>query len=183
MNALSESMSGCPAAPVIVAVRAAKTPLAIADAATPGAPVIFANDAFGALLGIDPGALAGRSMTSFARPPGSELRIDATVRLDIETAGGEMFAAALSTAAVPGPDGTPLCLLCSLVDARGEGADAAIARDAELLREVARAAGELMKASGMAADAALPQDHDRVATRIASEAVNRAVELGSPGVA
>lgn len=172
--------SACPASPVIAAARLAKTPLAIADAHAPGARILFANDAFGALLGLDPAALAGRPLSSLSTPPQAVVGGDATLRLDVVTEDGKAFAAALSTATVHGTDGAPMCLLCSLIDARGEGADAAIARDAELLKAVARAAGDLMKESGIAADAQGPHVHAHDgATRIAREAVERATH-GSP---
>lgn len=167
-------MSACPASAVIVATRLAKTPLAIADAQAPGAPILFANDAFGALLGHDPAALAGRALNGLSPRPHAVVTPGGSVRLDLEAADGRVFPAALSVAAVPGADGTPVCLLCSLVDARGEGADVAIERDAGLLAEVARAAGELMKESGIAAAAMPAQVHDAAAMRIAHEAVERA---------
>jgi hypothetical protein len=177
MNSLSHlsSMPGRPAASVIVATRLAKTPLALADAAAPGAPILFANDAFGALLGRDPAALAGRSLSTLSTPPHTDISPGGTLRMDIETADGRVFPAALSIAAVQGAAGAPLCLLCSLIDARGEGADEAIARDAKLLAQVAQAAGDLMKESGIAAGAVPAGDHDEAATRIAREAVERAV--------
>jgi hypothetical protein len=49
----SSSPDACPAAAVIMATRLAKTPLAIADARTPGAPILFANEAFATLVGRD----------------------------------------------------------------------------------------------------------------------------------
>lgn len=177
MNSLPHlsSTPGCPAAPVIVATRLAKTPLALADAAAPGAPILFANDAFGALLGRDPAALAGRPLSTLSTTPHADLSPGGTLRMDVETADGRVFPAALSIAAVRGADGAPLCLLCSLIDARGDGADEAIARDATLLAQVAQAAGELMRESGIAAGAAPAGDHDATATRIAREAVERAI--------
>ena len=172
-------MAACPASPVIVATRLARTPLAIADAHAPGAPIVFANDAFGALLGRDPATLVGRPLSALSTAPHAGVAAGATVRMDVEGAGGGVFPAALSVAAVPGADGAPLCLLCSLVDARGDDAVAAIERDARLLGQVARAAGDLLKESGIAA-AAMPTDgQDVEATRIAREAVERATETGT----
>ena len=173
------SPSACPVSPVIVAARLAKTPLAIADAQAPGAPILFANDAFGALLGCDPATLAGRRLSALSTSSHADVTPGGTVRLDIETPDGGAFRAALSIAAVPGADGAPLCLLCSLIDARGEGADAAIVRDAGLLAQVAQAAGDLMKESGIAAGALPAHDHDVAATRIATEAVERITQANA----
>lgn len=175
MDPLSSApMAGCPASPVIAAVRLAKTPLAIADARAAGAPILFANEAFGALLGCETASLVGRPLAQLSTAPDMRIAPNGTWLLDIETEGGNVFAAALSTAAVAGVDGSPMCLLCSLVDARGEGADVAIRRDAGLLREVAHAAGDLMRESGIAAAGMPPHDHDTAATRIAQAAVERA---------
>lgn len=169
------AMSACPASPVILATRQARTPLAIADALAPGLPILFANDAFGALLGRAPASFVGQPLAALALSADTRPVPGGTVRLQVAGAGGQAFTAALSTAAVAGADGTPMCLLCSLVDARGDGADEAIERDAGLLAQVARAASDLMKASGLAAGAAPAEDHELVATRIARDAVRRAV--------
>ena len=64
-----------------MASRLAKTPLAIADAQ--GAAIMFANEAFATLVGLDAAALAGRPLGSLAaapvdigqRPPQPRLRL------------------------------------------------------------------------------------------------------------
>ncbi len=157
----------CPASAVILATRLAKTPLAVADAHAPDAPILFANDTFAALVGIDADALKGRSLGSLSTSPTLDVARAGTTRFELAVEGATPVAVALSTAAVPGADGAPFCLLCSLVDARGEGADAAIARDAELLVQVAQAAGDLMRESAIAARVGASTD----ASAIALEAI------------
>ena len=154
-----------------MATRLAKTPLAIADAQ--GAAIMFANEAFATLVGLDAAALAGRPLGSLAAAP-VDIGRGATTRFELALRDGDSLTAALSTAAVPGPDGQPVCLLCSLVDARGDGADAAIARDAELLAQVAQAAGDLLRESAVAARLCESADRDATAAGIALAAVDRA---------
>ena len=158
---------------MIMATRLAKTPLAIADAHEPGIPIMFANEAFATLVGLDAAALVGRPLGSLASAP-VDIERGVTTRLELALRDGNSLAAALSTAAVPGPDGQPFCLLCSLVDARGDGADAAIARDAELLAQVAQAAGDLMRESAVAARMGESTDRDATAADIALAAIDRA---------
>ena len=67
-----------------------------------------------------------------------------------------------------------MCLLCSLLDARGEGADEAIARDATLLAQVAQAAADLMRESAKAASS--PHPGQANAEAIARDAYARAVQ-------
>ena len=167
------SPDACPVSAVIMATRLAKTPLAIADAHEPGIPIMFANEAFATLVGLDAAALVGRPLGSLASAP-VDIERGVTTRLELALRDGNSLAAALSTAAVPGPDGQPFCLLCSLVDARGDGADAAIARDAELLAQVAQAAGDLLRESAVAARMGESTDRDATAAGIALAAVDRA---------
>jgi hypothetical protein len=173
----SSPPDNCPASAVIMAARLSKTPLAIADARAHGAPLLFANDAFAALVDVDATTLAGRPVTTLAGLPGGAVEPGATLRFQLAQKNGNSFPAALSIAAVPGPDGAPLCLLCSLVDARGEGADAAIARDAELLAQVALAAGDLMRESAVAAAIGGADDRAATASGIALGAVERATHI------
>ncbi len=168
------SPDACPASAVITATRLAKTPLAIADAHVPGAPILFANEAFATLVGLDAAALLGRRLGSLAGAAPVDVGRGATHRFELALHDGGSLAVALSTAAVPGPDGQPWCLMCSLVDARGEGADAAIARDAELLAQVARAAGDLMRESAVAARTDGAIERDATAADIALAAMARA---------
>jgi hypothetical protein len=170
----SSSPDACPASVVIMATRLAKTPLAIADAHTPGTPILFANEAFAALVDVDATALVGRSLGLLAALPVVDIGRGATTRFELAVNGGSSLPVALSTAEVPGPDGRPFCLLCSLVDARGEGADEAIARDAELLAQVARAACDLMRESGAAARTSESGDRGATASGIALEAIAHA---------
>ena len=163
-----------------MAARLAKTPLAIADAHAPGSPIMFANDAFATLVGLDATALVGRALGSLAAPPVAIER-GVTTRFQLAPHGGGGLTAALSTAAVPGPDGQPFCLLCSLMDARGEGADAAIARDAELLAQVAQSAGDLMRESAVAARVGESNHRDVTAADIALAAVDRATPAAGEG--
>ena len=135
---------------------------------------MFANEAFATLVGLDAAALVGRPLGSLAAAVPIDLGRGVTTRFELALHGGGSLAAALSTAAVPGADGQPLCLLCSLVDARGDGADDAVARDAELLAQVAQAAGDLMRESAVAARLAESNDRDVTAADIALAAVDRA---------
>ena len=166
LSTASMPPDGCPASAVVMAARLARTPLAVADARSPDAPLMFANAAFADLLGCDAATLVGRPLRALAN---AAIPHQGTVRFDLEAAPGHAFAAALSTAPVDGPDGVAFCLLCSLVDARGDGADAAIARDAALLAEVARAAGDLMRESAQAARV----HPGNTASHIALDAVSR----------
>jgi len=160
-----------------MAARLAKTPLAIADAHVPGAPIMFANAAFAALVQVDAGALVGRLLGTLSMASACRLQAGDTTRFELAVRDEGSFHAALSTAAVLGPDGQPFCLLCSLIDARGEGADAAIARDAELLTQVAAAAGELMRESAVAANLDGSSTHPATASDIALDAVERVAHV------
>ena len=155
-----------------MATRLARTPLAVADASAPGAPILFANEAFATLVDVDAATLVGRSLGMLTVAPAADFERAGTTRFELAAKDGGSFPAALSTAPVPGPDGQPFCLLCSLVDARGDGADAAIARDAELLVQVARAAGDLMRESAIAAHAGASGEASPSASEIALEAVD-----------
>ena len=168
---------GCPASALVMAARAARTPLAIADARSPDAPIMFANAAFAELLGRDAASLAGRPLTSLAAAstPAPGFAPDASTRIDAERADGSSFPAAMSTALVRDSDGAVMCWLCSLIDARGEDADNAIARDAAALRAVAKAASDLMHEAAMAADAREPGDAAIDASDIALRAAARAI--------
>jgi len=164
-----------------MAVRLAKTPLAIADAHEPGTPIMFANEAFATLVELDAAALVGRPLGSLAAAGPVDVERGATTRFELGLRGGSSLTAALSTAVVPGPDGQPFCLLCSLVDARGDGARAAIARDAELLAQVAQAAGDLMRESAVAARLGESAERDIAAAGIALAAVDRATPSAVEG--
>lgn len=168
--------NACPASAVIMAARLAKTPLAIAQG---DSRILFANDAFAALLGIDAATLVGWALGALAESPVATVGAGTTIRLQLAVKDGAGFPAALSTAAVNGPDGAPMCMLCSLVDARGEGADAAILRDAELLAQVAHAASELMHESAAAERAGDSAGLSAPASDIARDAVDRAVQTGA----
>jgi hypothetical protein len=163
---VQEPPAACPASAVIMAARLAKTPLAIADAHQAGAPLMFANDAFAALVGEDAGQLVGRPLASLGMPA-LDVPVPGTCRFDLVTNGGDAVPVALSTSAVEAADGVPFCLLCSLVQARGEGADDAIARDAALLQEVALAAADLMREAARAAGLGPTEAPDDAAARIA----------------
>ena len=177
----SSSPDARPASAVIEATRLAKTPLAVADAHAPGAPILFANDAFATLVGLDAAALVGRPLGSLAAAAPFDIERGITTHFELAVHGGGSLAAALSTAAVPGPDGQPVCLLCSLADSRGDGAEAAIARDAELLAQVAQAAGDLMRESAVAARMGESADRDVTAADIALAAVDRATPAAGEG--
>ena len=164
----------CPVSAVILAARQAKTPLAIAHTQPPGATLLFANDAFAAMLDCEPDSLVGRPLNALGIGASGAVMPGTSTRLELATSSGRPFPAALSIAAVPGADGAAVCLLCSLVDARGEGADEAIARDARLLSEVAQAAGALMRESAAAARMTSPGDVDASASSIAFDAVAHA---------
>lgn len=176
-NAASLPTGACPASAVILATSQAQTPLAIANAQAAGATLLFANDAFATMLDCDPGALVGRDLGALGVGVMAPIAPGSTLRVDLATAKGGTVPAALSIAAVPGPDGSALCFLCSLVDARGDGADEAIARDATLLREVAQAAGELMRETTVAARVADSSNDPATASGIAFDAVAHAGQV------
>lgn len=167
--------TSCPASAVILAARQAKTPLAIATASAP--TILFANDAFAALLECEPDALVGRPLASIGAVTDEQQPSGPVTRLTLVDAQGRSALVALSTAPVAGPDGSPSCLLCSLIDARGDGADEAIAREAALLAEVAQAAGDLMRESAAAAD----MTPAATASDIAFDAIAHAKEHGTAG--
>jgi hypothetical protein len=158
-----------------MAARLAKTPLAIADAQAPGSPIMFANDAFATLVGVDAQTLVGRPLGCLAAAGPIDVEQGVTTRMELALRDGGTLMAALSTAAVRGADGRPFCLLCSLVEARGEGADVAIVRDGELLAQVAQAAGDLMRESAVAAHSGGSTGRELSAADIASAAVDRAI--------
>ena len=164
--------TSCPASAVILAARQAKTPLAIATASAP--TILFANDAFAALLQCEPDVLVGRSLASIGTIA-DEAASGPVTRRTLVDSQGRSATVALSTAAVAGPDGSPSCLLCSLIDAHGDGADEAIAREAALLAEVAQAAGDLMRESAAAADLTPAA----TASDIAFDAIAHATEHGT----
>lgn len=139
---------------MILAASQAKTPLAIASGPVLG--IVFANDAFAALLGSEPDALVGRRLASLGTATVEQPASGGFTRLELTDAHGRVVPVALSTAAVAGPDGSTACWLCSLIDARGDDADEALAREAALLKEVAQAAGELMCESAAASDSTKP---------------------------
>lgn len=182
MDELSSSIGACPVSPLITAVQSAQTALAIADARAPGAPLLFANAAFAALVDRDAATLVGCPVDSLSSSaPGDRPRLpthadDASrsSRITIRRRDGELELA-LSTARVTSAQGTPLCLLCSLVDVRGADADAQILRDAELLREVAQAASGLMREAGVASDAAAAHGEPDSVAAIATAAMARVV--------
>jgi hypothetical protein len=169
----------CPASAVIMAARQAKTPLAIADAKAPGAPLLFANEAFAAFLDEPAEALVGRALTAFAASSDAPITAPGTTRFELVGKDGSAFPAALSAASVTGADGAPLCLLCSLVDARGDGADEAIDRDAELLAQVAHAASALMRESAIAARLGESNGQTSSASDIALDAVAHATPVAA----
>ena len=164
-----------------MATRLAKTPLAIADAHAPGEPIMFANDAFAALVGADASSLVGRPLGTLAPAAVVDIERGGTIRFELAIKGAGSMPAALSTAAVSGADGRPFCLLCSLVDARGEGAETAIARDAELLAQVAQAAGDLMRESAIAAHASTSRGPGPSASEIALDAVDHVAQAAARG--
>ena len=167
----SSPPSGCPASAVIMAARLARTPLAIADANAPGLPLMFANDAFAALVEAPAETLVGRALATLAASSKDSITTSGTARFELAIDAANSFPVALSTAPVTGADGVPFCLLCSLVDARGDGADEAIARDAELLVQVAQAASSLMHESAIAARVGAAGGHASSASDIALDAV------------
>ena len=175
------STGACPASALILAVRQAKTPLAIAQAPLSDATILFANDAFAAMLDCDPDTLLGHSLNALGGAAMAPTTPGSPVRLQLRGAGGQDIPVALSVAVVPGFERGPTCLLCSLIDARGEGADAAIARDAELLAEVAHAAGELMSESALAASQTHSDDAAMAAAGIAFDAVAHVTRLTTDG--
>ena len=162
-----------------MATRLAKTPLAIADAHLPGLPIMFANDAFAAVVKIDAAVLAGRPLGTLAATAAADFEAGGTTRFELAVQDENPFPVALSIAAVPGADGKPFCMLCSLVDARGDDAGDAIARDAALLAQVALAAGDLMRESAAAAAPGDPQGQAASASDIALRAVERATHVGA----
>ena len=159
-------------AAIVMAASNANTPLAVADAA--GARLMFVNAAFAELLDSDAATWVGRPLSALGREA-ANLAQGATVRFVVALDGGHRRPVALSIAPVPGADGKPSCLLCSLVDARGDGADAAIALDAEMLAEVAKAAGDLMSAAAAAASASTTEGSWRSADDLALAAMSRTV--------
>ena len=167
--------TSCPASAVVFAARQAKTPLAIATASAP--TILFANDAFAALLECEAGALVGRSLASIGTVADEQPASGLFTRLTLVDAQERSAPVALSTAAVAGLNGAASCLLCSLIDARGDGADEAIAREAALLAEVAQAAGDLMRESAAAADVTPAAK----ASDIAFDAIAHATQHGPAG--
>ena len=165
--------ASCPASAVILAARQAKTPLAIATASAP--TILFANDAFAALVDCEAGDLVGRPLASIGTVVDEQSASGVATRRTLVDSQGRSATVALSTAAVAGPDGSPSCLLCSLIDAHGDGADEAIAREAALLAEVAQAAGDLMRESAAAADLTPAA----TASDIAFDAIAHATEHGT----
>ena len=176
-SALAAPSGACPASALVMAVRLAKTPLAVADARSTGRPILFANDAFIEFVGRDADALVGLPLAALIGDGGVELAQGAT-RFTLTVGERPGLAVALSTAAVADADGAPFCLLCSLVDARGDGADEAIARDAGLLAEVAQAASGLLHESALAAQARAAPDN--AAADIARDAYERAAGEARP---
>lgn len=177
--------SHCPAEPLVMAVRAAKLPLAIASA-TPEARLLFANQAFARVLGRVPEGLEGAALVSLMKPVAGEsssvldLAACAVHRVSIDRRGGTSALAALSAAAVLGADKRTMCWLCSLIDDTGSTPEmeAAIEREAEALAGVAQAAGELMAESARAAKATAHAGGDGGAG-IASAALERAMDESS----
>ena len=174
MNTSSALPTGaCPASAVVMAASAAKTPLAIAQACAGGPSIMFVNAAFAQLLGSDASSWTGRPLSALAAPAAIHFAAGTTTRFEATLDGDRRVPLALSIAAVPDGEGAPFCLLCSLVDARGDGADEAIARDARMLGQVALAAGELMSEAAIvarrSASAGIPENADGIAL----EAVKR----------
>ncbi len=171
---------GGPASAVIAAAQRAKTPLAVADARDASAPILFANEAFGEFVGVSPDALVGRSLATLGTSASPVQVRSGTVKLDVSPDAGRSMPAALSIAAVTGADGDVFCWLCSLIDARGENADAAMTTDGQMLQQVARAASELMTEAAAAARVAGTPGGPSAAT-IAAAAVEQVQQRADGG--
>ncbi len=170
-----------------MAARMAKTPLAIAEAGTADAGILFVNDAFASLLESEAATWIGRPLGALSAAGPSPVVAGETKHFEVALDGGRRLPVALSIALVPGPAGDPVCLLCSLVDARGDGATQAIERDARMLAQVALAAGELMSEAAAAARLSAPEGDDAQAQwqaqAIAREALRRTVHPSPGGAA
>ncbi len=144
----------CPASAVVAAVRCAEAPLAIAD--LPDASIRFANDAFLVLVGRDASTLVGLRLVDLGASDMNAKPVPHAFRLILNRGDARPLPVALSTAMVTGVEGLPMCLLCSLIDMSGAGADDALAREAVLLAQVAAAASDLARASDVPGDEAAP---------------------------
>src|ERR1700742_477083 len=91
----SSPLDACPASAVIMATRLAKTPLAIADAHLPGSPIMFANDAFAALVKIDASALAGRLLGTLSTSAPADIQPGRTTRFELLVQDEKPFPVAL----------------------------------------------------------------------------------------
>lgn len=136
---------------------------------------MFVNAAFSELLDSDASSWIGRPLSALSSPALLDFSPGKTQRFDVVLDDERHMPMALSIAAVPGPGGKPFCLLCSLVDARGDGAPEAIQRDAGMLAQVARAAGELMSEATAAARFSRSDGGDDAAGELAMEAMARTV--------
>ncbi len=164
------------ASAVVMAAGMAKTPLAVAEAGAIDPSIMFVNAAFPELLDSDASSWIGRPLSALSTPTTLSGAPGTTKRFDVMLADGRRLPVALSVASVSGADGTPLCLLCSLGDARGDGADEAIERDAEMLTQVANAASELMGEAAEAARISASDGSGHASGEIALEAMRRTAD-------
>jgi hypothetical protein len=168
---------------IVEAARAIDVPLAVADARTPGAPLLFANAAAARLAGRTADALEGEPVAALAgRDAGADACAAVASALVACVAGrprpvvlaADSGAAAeiLSFAPVPGADGAPSYVICAALarGGRDEAArDAAVERADTQLALIARALEWLMRESRVAAQA-----DGGDATRLAGQAVRDA---------
>jgi PAS domain-containing protein len=138
----SPPAESCPASLLLDAVRAAQTPLALADPSETGPTLTLVNDAFARLFDCDPAALRGRLLTSLETADDAQPADGPRQQVIVRPNGGRVHVV-VSTAPVLGADGHAICLLCSLLETNGRIDREAWARDADLLAQVARAASAL----------------------------------------
>jgi transcriptional regulator of aromatic amino acid metabolism len=163
--------TGSPESALIAAVSAARIQLAIVCANPESSPMLFANDAFAKMLGREEGELVGQAFAEAARETApaefgdSRARDDEVRRVEIMRQDGSTSNSAIAVAAVEGGEGEVACWLCSLIDA-GESdvqPEVSVAREADALHEVARAASSLMSNTVEEARALAGFDRDELA--------------------
>ena len=146
---------GCPASPILEAVRAAQSPLAVVMPLEAGGAVMFSNEAFAAFYERLASELKGQVLSTLtvdeqeaqairhALADAGRGRVN-TMRLSRITSAGLPVEAFLSLAAVIGADGETFCVMCSLVVTTLEDRPDWIECDAKSLALLAEAASQVL---------------------------------------
>lgn len=156
---------GCPASPILDAVRSSQSPLAVVSSLEAGGRVMLSNDAFAAAFGKLAAELNGHALRELTsdevEAKAIQLALAEVGNVHVSTTrlcsfgGSDLQTAALSLAPVRAASGETFCVMCSLV-VDAEAQPEMIERDAESLANLAKLAGECLAPASRSYESALP---------------------------